>query len=326
MNDVEKTAVSGLGNQEWFVKLYGASRKVQVTFDNGKSNYYAGDGTTKIGDIFIVGPGYKSSYAMGTVTALETRAGVSKLAPAAMGFQCAPTAKDIRTCQNKILALEKMSDLRELHDYNYWDFFETKDLVITDIMISNILCALSILSFPKRATQEMLSEARAYLQKKVEIPHFMYRKKMGEAFGEECAVLAFSGYYPGWREEVKDCSIWDNSVITRDGDELCEDEPGVLEYDFEGSEEMENAFVNDKAFNDMFEKLVYKSVMAILIRGNMLNLLQTALRENLPVTGYMNEIVQIAKEFGRTECYDLLTGKEMKIAPAKTADEKPVEI
>ena len=121
MENVEMTRVAGKSESKYFISEIKGSTVVEVQFSDGTKNKYAGDKTLKIGDVFVVGPGYKSSYAMGAVTAIASSAGkTGHLAKSVMTFKKNPQKSDVKKCFDGIKPIKTMEDIRAFLPYDYF--------------------------------------------------------------------------------------------------------------------------------------------------------------------------------------------------------------
>lgn len=282
------TKTTGEAGVNYYFSGVKASTVVNVQFCDGTKNKYAGDRTVSPGDIFVVGPGCKSSYAIGTVLDTADKPGkTGHLAPSVMTFKKDPGKSDIKKCFDEIKTVATMKDIQAFHPYGYpgETFDSVEELVISDIIICNILRALSVLTYPKLASDRMIDEAKQYLSAEKSMPEEMFGSDMNEEFGDGFVLMGFSGYYPGWMDAFKKLSVWTNDEVIFDENCLTE-EDGLLIYEFNGDDTIKSIFKKDKEFKSFFNRNIYLSAFAVMIRGNMDKLLKTALSVRMPISGF----------------------------------------
>ncbi len=330
MKNVELTKVKGNANANYYVGEVKKSFAVNVEFDDGSSNKYAGDNKLNKGDIFVVGSGCKSSYAMGTVNEVTSSRKTTYLAKSAIVFKKDPTKADINACFNGIKLLQDKNEIVYscLPEYVEDLVLLDKSVVVTDFYVSNVLRALSVLTYPELATSNMVKKSETLLAKEKSLPQLLL-KGLNKCFCEGFVMLGFSGYYPGWKDEIKNLSIWSNEEIQK-VDVLCDDEEdGLLVNCYKANDNIKKAYQGDKEFCKFFNRLVYLSAFAVLIRGNIVNLLKTALSVKMPINDFYDDIVELAKTYESEECYKLLKDTDYKNKKFETkvtkAKEEPIK-
>lgn len=87
-----------------------------------------------------------------------------------------------------------------------------------------------------------------------------------------------------------------------------------------GCDEIENLIEKSDELNEAYNKLVYFSALAIIIRGGFTNLLEGALSVVLPINDFYEEICSFAKEIGSQYCYELISNYDIaNIKPQKSS-------
>ena len=315
MESVEMTKCEVQNSERWYLCDLKRSTAVEVGFNNGQHYKYAGDKTSEIGDLFVVGPGAKSSYALGRVISVANSTGkTGRLAGAVMSFRRNPGKSEIKKCYDGIKTIKTVEDIKNLFpniDYAYK--ISPQELIITDILTSNVLRAVTILAFLENAPNYAIDLAKSYLSEEKTIPDIMFGSSMNKIYDGGFMQLAFSGYYPGWQEELQALSVWkEEGVLSEKEENYLYEEDGLLIYEFNGNNKIKTIFKNNSDFNKFINKMIYMSAFGVMIRGGMLNLLETALCVQMPIKEFYDEIIELAKKLDVPECIKILESVDYK--------------
>lgn len=294
MNNVVMTVVPE-SQEKYYLNELKTSTAIEVGFSDGSKNKYAGDKSVNVGDIFVVAPGCKSSYAIGQVKSVAgTQGKTHHLIGALMSFKKNPSKADIKKCFDGIKKFRTKEEIEESFEFYPYGCFVDYDagLPILDIIISNILKALTVITYPEFASSRMIEESTRYLSEKKEIPASLFSADMNECFSNEEVVLLFSGFYPEWKDQLNALSVWKDEVIQEKGD-FCDDE-SQMTFTFEGNSSVAKAFSKNEEFQSFINKSVHLSVFSVLLRAGLVNLLKTALSVSLPIADFYQEIVALA--------------------------------
>lgn len=161
-----------------------------------------------------------------------------------------------------------------------------------DVIITNILKALTVLTYPDFASARMIEESMRYLSEKKELPASLFGAGMNARFYDNEVVLLFSGFYPEWKDRLNDLSVWKDEVVREKGDFF--DDENLMGFAFKGSSSMAKAFSKNEEFQAFINKSVHLSVFSVLLRAGLVNLLKTALSVSLPIADFYQEIVALA--------------------------------
>lgn len=295
MNNVVMTTVPEAQEEKYFLSELKTSTAIEVGFSDGSKNKYAGDKSVNVGDIFVVAPGCKSSYAIGQVKSVAgTQGKTHHLIGALMSFKKNPSKADIKKCFDGIKKFRTKEEIEESFEFYPFGCFVDYDagLPILDIIISNILKALTVITYPEFASSRMIEESTRYLSEKKEIPASLFSADMNECFSNEEVVLLFSGFYPEWKDQLNALSVWKDEVIQEKGD-FCDDE-SQMTFTIQGNSSVAKAFSKNEEFQSFINKSVHLSVFSVLLRAGLVNLLKTALSVSLPIADFYQEIVALA--------------------------------
>ena len=326
--DREKTinAISFMdaANKKWYLSMRPASPKetLEVEFDDGKAYKFLGTGQVNVGDPVVIDYGGASSYKMGNVIRKEKGITIKRthaLKPL-FTFTTSPGKTEIKKSFECIKEMKEVQDVRSYFDTFY--LYRNGDIFhVVDHLVSGILNAITVVAFPELAGDKAVNKAKIFLAEEKSVPGFVFGSEFtGTYFAAdsdaplqaETAETSFTGFYPGWKEDLLNCSVWKSKElgpIERIWDER---EQAYYLYYLHGSDKLEALFNNDEAFRKMTNELTFRSALSILIRGGFKNLLEAALSVKMPITDFYDKLVEFAKDIGSTECYDVLKNTDYK--------------
>ncbi len=341
----------------WYLSSNNMKESLEVELFDGKVYKYRSRKEVRPDDLVVIGPGYKSSGEMGTVKKILplTSTKESYTAKAFFGFTEDPTAELIKKNAAGIIEIDSLDTIQKkitsLKPYSF---------AVTDSVIESVLNAVSVLAYPALATPVMLNKAEEYLASPKTVPAFLFGPKMKDQYMwaegypnmVTCPQVIFTGYYPGWKEDLKSLAVWaqmealgkaarkkfprirtTEEWVVDDGESL---QIGVLRdkayVDVLGCQEssFETLLGNDQEFNDFCNELIYRSALSILIRGNLVNLLRAALTAQMPIIPFFDKLIQYAESVGAKEClralkesnYKNRVFKDIKPTAKKQAEKK----
>ena len=340
--DREKTinAVSfeDAANKKWYLSMKPASPKetLEVKFDDGKAYKFLGTGQVKVGDPVIIDYGGASSYKMGNVVGIEKGFTIKRahaLKPL-FTFTTNPGKAEIKKNLAGIVEMKEAKDASSCFDsfylYNNNDRFH-----IVDHLVGEVLNAISVVAFPDLAGDKAVTKAKIFLAEEKSVPGFVFGRDFSDMYfaagsdvpcAAEYAENSFTGFYPGWKEDLLNCEVWENNLgkVEKTWDER--EQAYYLCYT-NGSKKLENLFNKSESFKKMTNELVFRSALSILIRGGFKNLLEAALSVQMPITEFYNKLLEFAKDIGSSECYDVLKNtdyKNKKFDKVKSSQKKAV--
>ena len=284
---------------------------LEVKFDDGKAYKFLGTGQVKVGDPVIIDYGGASSYKMGNVIGIEKGITIKRshaLKPL-FTFTTNPGKTEIKKNLAGIVEMKEAKDASSYFDsfylYNNNDKFH-----IVDHLVGEVLNAISVVAFPVLAGDKAVTKAKIFLAEENNVPVY-FAAGSDIPCAAETAENSFTGFYPGWKEDLLNCEVWENNLgrVEKTWDER--EQAYYLCYT-NGSKKLENLFNKSESFKKMTNELVFRSALSILIRGGFKNLLEAALSVQMPITGFYDKLIEFAKDIGSNECYDVLKSTDYK--------------
>ena len=311
--DAEKTInaipFAEAGQKNWYLsaKQVKQNRTLSIKLNNGKKNYYLANVKTDVGDQVIIDYGGASSYQMGSVELIVKGLKVKRyyaLQPL-FTFSIEPGKTDIKENAEGINGLAHVKDVS-----GYFDFMGNAGRFrVVDHLVKGVLNAITVVAYPQLADAKDVAKAKAFLAKEKPVPSLIFGKKFhGHYYADdECAEAIFTGFYPGWQDEMKQTEFFqDSTFIKLQQDMDIEFEDHVVFFYFDGDDEHERFFSDCKDFRSFTNELVFRSALSILIRGGFVNLLRAALSVKMPINAFYDKLIAFANDIGSTECAKLL--------------------
>lgn len=329
--DTERTSNNAISFEEtaqkqWYLSMRPATPKqtLHVTFDDDKSYAFLGTNKVNIGDPVIIDYGGASSYKMGVVSDAVNGITIKRthaLKPLFV-FTTDPGKTELKKNAQAMNTLEENERLEDIY-ISVGKELSKNGFHLIDYLVSGVLNAISVVAFPKLVGESAVLGAKEYLAKEKNIPGYIFGRDSTDYFNnaiclawtlpeydDECE-FSLTGYYPGWKEELLGCSIW-NEKLGRMNACWDEREKAYLLYLKNGSTKLQSIFGKSDDFRKMTNELVFRSAFSILIRGGFANLLEAALSTQMPIIDFYDDLVSFAKEIESMPCYELLKDTDYK--------------
>ena len=306
--------------KNWYLSSKPASPKqtLSVRFQDGKQYKYLGTGKVNVGDPVLIDFGGATSYMMGNVVKAEKGILIDKeeaLKPL-FSFSTDPGKAEVKENAEGIKKLEEIDEVASFFDTGAGASNEEKFRII-DYLITGVLNAITVIAFPKLSSDSTINEAKAFLAQEKPIPSIVFSKAFTDPYYgvwfdilryADCAEVAFTGHYPGWENDLLNCSFWESQEFKslQLETEWNSKETAYYLYFKDGSRELEEYFSSCKEFMAITNELVMRSALSILIRGGFVNLLNAALSVEMPIKGFYQKLISFADEINSTECSKLL--------------------
>ena len=304
----------------WYLSVKSPSPKqtISVRFENGKEYKYLGTGKVNRGDPVLIDFGGASSYMMGNVSATESGITIKRthaLKPL-FAFSTNPDKAELKANSKGVKDLVEVDDAAGCFPSSFGADTEDEFRVV-DFLATGVLNAITVIAYSELSTPDSIKEAKEFLTKEKPVPGLVFSKAFTDAYygtymsglrHAESAEVAFTGFYPGWDEELLNCAFW-NSDEYKDLkiDTEWDDRKMVYYlYFLNGSKKREKYFSSCEEFKTFTNELVFRSALSVLIRGGCVNLLKAALSVEMPIKGFYKKLIAFADEIGSTECSVLL--------------------
>ena len=337
---VNSMSFADAAKRNWYLSVKSPSPKqtLSVRFEDGKEYKYLGTGKVNVGDPVLIDYGGASSYMMGNVSAAVSGTAIKRthaLKPL-FAFSTNPDKAGLKANSLGVKGLEVVKDAAGCFNYNSGPYTEGQFRVV-DFLVKGVLNAITVIAYPELSTPGSIKEAKEFLAKEKPVPALLFSKAFTDAYYgcymddlrfADNAEVAFTGFYPGWDEELLGCAFW-NSDDYKDLKIVAEwDDRRIAYYLYfkDGSEKLEKYFSSCEEFKTFTNELVFRSALSVLIRGGCVNLLKAALSVGMPVKGFYKKLIAFADEIGSTECSALLKSmdyenKSFEKAPAAASIE-----
>ena len=310
--------------KKWYLSMKPASPKetLEVEFDDGKAYKFLGTGQVNVGDPVVIDYGGASSYKMGNVIRKEKGVTIKRthaLKPL-FTFTTSPGKTEIKKNLAGIVEMNKPEDVSQFFDEFYLNRNNDRFHVV-DQLAGSVLNAISVVAFPDLAGDKAVIKAKMFLAEEKSVPGFVFGSEFtGTYFAAgsdspiqaETAETSFTGFYPGWKDDLKECSVWKAKELARVTKQWDEREQAYYLYYTKGTKALEDLFNNNTDFRKMTSELVFRSALSILIRGGFKNLLEAALSVQMPISDFYDKLVEFAKDIGSIECYEVLKNTDYK--------------
>ena len=303
--------------KNWFLSMKPASPKqtISVAFENGKSYKYLGTSRVNVSDPVVIDWGGATSYHMGNVDSIEDGVTIKRshaLKPLLV-FSTNPEKAEIKRNSQGMCCLEDVIDIESY--FNLGEPYSENRFRIIDFLVCGVLNAISVAAFPAMSKPEIVAEAKEYLKKEKIVPSLMFSKEFTDHYyGEmwdgimyaEQSEVAFTGFYPGWKEQIQNCEFLKSAAFKSLDIDLDVKENVIYMYFPKGSAKRTKFFSECEEFKQLANELVMRSALSILIRGGFINLLNAALSTQMPIKNFYQKLIAFADEVGSTECSALL--------------------
>lgn len=306
--------------KNWFLSLKSPSPKQTLTvyFADGKEYKYLGTGRVSKGDPVLIDFGGASSYMMGNVVATENGITIKRthaLKPL-FAFSTDPGKSELKENSKGVKGLVEIGDVAGCFSSNPYACTENEFRVV-DFLVSSALNAITVIAYPELSTPDSIKEAREFLAKEKPVPGLVFSKPFTDAYygyrapglrSADSSEVAFTGFYPGWDEELLGCAFWNSDEYKDLKIETEWDDRKMVYYLYflNGSKKREKYFSTCEEFKTFTNELVFRSALSVLIRGGCVNLLKAALSVEMPIKGFYKKLIAFADEIGSTECSSLL--------------------
>ncbi len=351
----------------WYLSSVGMKESLEVELLNGAVYKYRTRKQVAVGELVVIGRGYKTSGEMGRVKKIlplgSTKA--SHTALAYYSFKKNPSAEELKKNATGIVEYDSIEKIvKKTSSYKTMD---PGAFAYVDSTVDSILNAITVLAYPNLITAQMRKKAEDYLAVTRTVPGFLFGSGMKDIYiwtwsvtgsGPHpltCPQVLYTGYYPGWKEELKSLSVWkevadlgkkalqkwSKSRIEEMEDYLPLDDGESFEIgtlrdgsyvEIRGCQmaQFEKLLNQDQKYNEFCNELIYRSALSILIRGNMANLLSAALSAQMPIIPFFDKLILYAETVEAKECLQILKEsdyknkvfKEKKPAPSKVINKK----
>ena len=335
---------SQAAKEDWFLssRPLRPRHTLSIKLNNGKTYKYLASCRAKPGDQALIDFGGASSYQMGNVESIEKGAAVKgnhALLPL-FTFSTTPEKADIKENIEGVKDYESVEEARWYFDLETFEG-ATEHFRVVDVLVQSVLNAVSVIAHPELATKDQINEAKAFLAKERPIPAIMFSKEFCNHYFNnrnniyfllaKCSETAFTGFYPGWKDDLKKCAFLNDPKLEElgvrvdySGGKGEHDYVVYLYYAIEGSDELADYFSGNAEFKAFTNELVFRSALSILIRGGLVNLLKAALSVEMPIRSFYDKLIAFADEIGSTECAKLLKSVDYRsTVPAQADAPKP---
>ncbi len=334
---VNSASFAEAAKKNWFLSVKSPSPKqtLSIRFEDGKEYKYLGTGKVNVGDPAIIDYGGATSYMMGNVVKTEDGITIKRthaLKPL-FAFSTDPGKSEIKANSNGILCLEDIGEVSGYFNPPYREGNEDQFRIV-DYLVLGVLNAITVVAYQGLATPDSIKDAKALLAKGKPIPGKIFGKPFTDKYYgvyasglrfAETAEVAFTGFYPGWAEDLLGCSFWSSDEYKElKIDAEWNDEKTVYYLYFtNGSKKRADYFSTCEEFLSFTNELVFRSALSILIRGGFTNLLKAALSVEMPIKGFYQKLISFADEIGSTECSKLLKSIDYENAVFEKATNPP---
>lgn len=311
-------------DEKWYLSMRPASPKqtISVKFEDGKSYKFLGTGIVNIGDPVIIDYGGASSYKMGNVDGIEDGITIKRthaLKPM-FCFTTNPGKTEIKKNVAGMKWLNRVEDAAPYFDLNE-GADNTDKFHVVDYLVGSVLNAITVVAFPSLSNADTVNAAKAFLTQEKSVPSLIFEKQFTDPYygvwfdilrRADSAEVAFTGFYPGWKDELLKCSFLKADALKACGVEAEWDakETAYYLYFEDGSEELAAFFAGNEEFKTFTNELVLRSALSVIIRGGFVNLLEAALSVEMPIKGFYDKLKAFAKEIGSSRCYELLAATD----------------
>ena len=334
---VNSASFAEAAKKNWYLSVKSPSPKqtLSIRFVDGKEYKYLGTGKVNIGDPAIIDYGGATSYMMGNVVKTEDGITIKRthaLKPL-FAFSTDPGKPEIKANSNGMLCLDDIGEVSGYFNPPYREGNEDQFRIV-DYLVLGILNAITVVAYQGLATPDSIKEAKALLAKEKPIPGKVFGKPFTDRYYgvyasglrfAETAEVAFTGFYPGWEEDLLGCSFWSSDEYKElKIDAEWNDEKTVYYLYFtNGSKKRADYFSTCEEFLSFTNEVVFRSALSILIRGGFTNLLKAALSVEMPIKGFYQKLIAFADEIGSTECSKLLKSIDYENAVFEKATNPP---
>ena len=229
--DREKTVNSmsfkDAASKKWYLSMKPASPKetLEVEFDDGKAYKFLGTGQVNVGDPVIIDYGGASSYKMGNVISKEQGITIKRthaLKPL-YTFTTDPDKTEIKKNIAAVKGIDDVEDVSSYFDDLYLDRNKDRFHVI-DYLVGGVLNAIAVIAFPDLAGTKAVDKAKLFLASEQSVPGIIFSKKFTDTYFAasedipccaDTAETSFTGFYPGWKEDLHKCSIWGSEELAK---------------------------------------------------------------------------------------------------------------
>ena len=341
---VNANGIKDAGGKDWYLSVKPASPKqtLSVRFEDGKQYKYLGTGKVNVGDPVVIDFGGATSYMMGNVSAAEDGITIKRshaLKPL-FTFSAGPDKTEIKKNAEGIRGLEEVKDVAGFFADTPGQMNEDRFRVV-DYLVGGVLNAITVIAFQELAVPAAVRAAKAFLAAEKPVPALVFGSKFcNEYYGEfaglklkkaDNAEVAFTGHYPGWKDDLLSCAFWNSEAYNSLGIQSQWNKENTVYYLYfkKGAAAKEKFFAQCDEFRTVTNELVMRSALTILIRGGFANLLRAALSVEMPIKGFYGKLIAFADEIGSTECSSILKNtkyedlkftKVEETAPASKAD------
>ena len=294
--------------ENWFLThtSNGKSERYEVEFEDGKSFIYKTRNKIQPNDIVVICNKGMTGGEMGKAIGISKKGGgKSFLNPIQFVFEKNPNEDDIKKMASKLADLSNPDVAFKKYASKY--LYNDAEADIINDEIENVLFACCVLANENLATSKSLQKAKDYL----EHPKAICSELFGLKFNEKCIdpnfiindlksgklKISLQGYYPGWEQEWTELSI--------KGKLKDKKEPGVIWIE-KGSANLEKLIRTATDFSKYYNDLIYRSSLAIIIRGGFVNLLKAAFSVSIPCSDYIDGFRVLAENVGSFKCLEIL--------------------
>lgn len=342
--DIEKTINSmsfeKAAEKKWYLSMTPASPKqtLEVAFNDGKAYKFLGTGKVNIGDPVIIDYGGASSYKMGNVTEAVNGITIKRthaLKPLFV-FTTEPDKTDLKKNAKALKGLDDETDLKAAFSAIRGIDLAENGFHVIDYFVAGVLNAISVIAFPELSGDKAVENAKAFLAVAKAVPGFVFGGEASNLFYDAISSafpvypeeneysVSFTGFYPGWKEALLSCSIWDNKM-TKVDKYWSEKENAYFLSMAHGTGTLQTTFKKSSDFIMLTNELVFRSALSIIIRGGFLNLLDAALSTQMPIAEFYDDVVAFAKDIGSDACYQLLKSTDYKNKKFEVPKKKAVK-
>ena len=321
---VNNTSFEEAAKKKWYLSVKSPSPKqtLSVRFADGKEYKYLGTGKVNVGDPVLIDFGGATSYMMGNVSATENGITIKRthaLKPL-FAFSTDPGKPELKENSKGVKGLVEIGDVAGFFPSTFGA--DTEDeFRIVDFLVLGVLNAITVIAYQELSTPDSITEAREFLSKEKPVPGMVFSKAFTDTYygyymsglrRAETAEVSFTGFYPGWADDLLGCSFWDSEEykdLKLDA-EWNDNKTAYYLYFTNGNKKRAGYFSECEEFRTFTNELVFRSALSVLIRGGCVNLLKAALSVEMPIKGFYQKLIEFADEIGSTECSALLKSED----------------
>lgn len=241
-------------------------------------------------------------------------------------FSTNPKVDDIKKTASKISEISGYDSI--IRCFGNTIIKQEKPVDLAQQEIERILSAITVLSFKDLATPSNNKKAKSYLETVKRFPADLFSDEIDNYIewknDDVCISADLVGFYTDWDKDITSLQIWNSAEAESAGFCFYDDEISktgrITIFAPDGWDVIVKLITESEDFNKAYNKLLYFSALAIIIRGGFTNLLESALSANIPISDFYDEICSFAKEIGSNHCYEVLIAEKSNVLSEKPSN------